>query len=156
MPQCSSLVDTMAYHETHGNLCSSVNTCSHLFTPQWLSTVFAQWQFLVEFSPSESFYFSILRAILLKLHVFAHLIKSYQTVYGLSSCIEIKMSIPQAAHTTVTMYARRTMSRSFLHFWMLLFFSLTCYPAEIALFNSPNRELSNFVQLMSIPLGAHA
>ena len=31
-------------------------------------------------------------------------------MYSLSSCIEIKMSIPQAAHTTVTMYARRVMS----------------------------------------------
>ena len=31
----------------------------------------------------------------------------------------------------------------FLHFRMLLFFSITFYPAEIAYFNSPNRELSN-------------
>ena len=50
-------------------------------------------------------------AILLKLHVFAHLIESYPTLHGLSSCIEIIMSIPQeAAHTTVTMYACRKMS----------------------------------------------
>ena len=33
---------------------------------------------------------------------------------------------------------------------MLLFFSITSYPAEIANFNSPNRELSNFVQLMEL------
>ena len=38
----------------------------------------------------------------------------------------------------------------FLHFRMLLFFSLTSYPAEIAYFNSPNRELSNGVQLMAL------
>ena len=68
-----------------------------------------QWQFLVEFFPRESCYFSILRAILLKLHIFAHLIESYRTVHGLSSCIK-KMSIPPAAHTTMTMYARRKVS----------------------------------------------
>ena len=51
----------------------------------------------------------------------------------------------------------------FLHFRMLLFFSITSYPAEIVYFNSSNGELSNGVWLstcieieMSIPLGAHA
>ena len=38
----------------------------------------------------------------------------------------------------------------FLHFLRLLFFSITCYPAEIAYFNSPNRELSNGVRLMEL------
>ena len=38
----------------------------------------------------------------------------------------------------------------FLHFWMLLFFSITPYPAEIAYFNSPNRELSNVVLLVEV------
>ena len=93
--------------QNFSHLLTLVHTCSYLFTPPWLSTLFPQWQFLVEFSPCESCYFSISHAILLKLHVFAHLIESYPTVSGLSSCIE-KMSIPQAAHTTVTMYARRT------------------------------------------------
>ena len=88
-------------------LFTPVPTCSHLFTPQWLSTLFAQWQLLVEIFPCESCYFSILRAIFLKLHIFAHLIQTYTTVYGLSSCIEIKLLIPLAAHTTVTMYASR-------------------------------------------------
>ena len=59
-----------------------------------------------------------------------------------------KISIPWVAHTAVTMYVRRTMS--FLHFRMLLFFSITSYPAEIAHFNSPNGELSNFVRLMEL------
>ena len=63
------------------------------------------------------------------------------------SCVEKKISIPRVAHTTVTMYVRRS---HFLHFRMLLFFSVTSYPAEIAHFNSPNRELSNFVQLMEL------
>ena len=58
------------------------------------------------------------------------------------------MSIPQAAHTTVTMYARRAVI--FLHFRMLLFFSLTSYPGEIAYFNSPNQELSNDVSLLEV------
>ena len=38
----------------------------------------------------------------------------------------------------------------FLHFRMLLFFSITSYPAEIAYFNSPNRELSNDVRVMEL------
>ena len=71
------------------NFLSFLHTCSHLFTAlHTLSTLFSQWQFLVEFSPCESCSFSILRAILLKLHIFAHLIKSYSTVSGLCSCIE--------------------------------------------------------------------
>ena len=38
----------------------------------------------------------------------------------------------------------------FLHFRMLLFFSITFYPAEIAYFNSPNWELSNGVRVMEL------
>ena len=69
-------------------------------------------------------------------------------VHSLSSCIEIKLSIPLAAHTAVTMYACRAVI--FLHFRVLLFFSLTSYPAEIAYFNLPNRELSNFGLVMEL------
>ena len=36
------------------------------------------------------------------------------------------------------------------HFRTLLFFSFTSYPGEIAYFILPNRELSNFVQLMEL------
>ena len=38
----------------------------------------------------------------------------------------------------------------FLHFRMLLFFSLTSYPGEIAYFNSPNGELFNGVRVMAL------
>ena len=38
----------------------------------------------------------------------------------------------------------------FWHFQKLLFFSLTSYPAEIAYFNLPNRELSIGVRLMKL------
>ena len=38
----------------------------------------------------------------------------------------------------------------FLHFRILLFFGLTCYPGEIAYFNSLNRELSNGVRVMAL------
>ena len=38
----------------------------------------------------------------------------------------------------------------FLHFQTLLFFSLTSYPAEIAYFNSPNRQLSNGARVMEL------
>ena len=143
---CSNLVKTF---QTCSRLFTPVHTCSYLFTPVHTSvtTLFMPWQFLVEFSPCESCYFSILRAILLKLHIWAHLIESYPTVHCLNSCVE-KISIPFAAHTTLTMYDRHEMS--FLHFQKLLFFSLTSYPAEIAYFNLPNQELSNFVRLMEL------
>ena len=97
---------------TCSHLFTPVHNCSHLFTTVHTSvtTLFAQWQFLVEFSPRRSCYFSILCAILLKLNIFAHLIESYPMVHGLSSCIEIKLSIPLVAHTPVTMYARHAMS----------------------------------------------
>ena len=38
----------------------------------------------------------------------------------------------------------------FLHFRTLLFFSLTCYPGEIAYLNSLKRELSNDARLMEL------
>ena len=37
-----------------------------------------------------------------------------------------------------------------LHFRTLLFFSLTSYPAEIAYFNSPNRQLCNGARVMEL------
>ena len=40
---------------------------------------------------------SVLRLILLKLHILTRLIESFPTVYGLWSCIEIEMSIPLGA-----------------------------------------------------------
>ena len=104
--------------QTCSELFTPVPTCSHLFTPQWLSTLFAQWQFLVEFSPCESCYFStmyahraisffctfkgsywpVLRPILVKLHILTRLIELFPMVYGLWSCNEIKLSIPLGAH----------------------------------------------------------
>ena len=84
--------------QTCSNLLTPVHNCSHLFTPQWLSTLFAQFQFHVELPPWQSCYFSILHPILLKLHILAGLIESFSTVYSLCSCNEIKMSIPLGAH----------------------------------------------------------
>ena len=107
-------------------LFTPVHTCSHLFAPLHTSlTIYAlramaasRWIF-----PCESRYFWILRAIFLKLHIFVHLIESYPMVYGLSSCVEKKMLIPLVAHTTVTMYVRRTMS----FFALLNVLVLKCY-----------------------------
>ena len=70
-------------------------------------------------------------------------------------------NLSEPVHNTVIMYALCAMP--FLHFWMLLFFSITSYPAEIAYFNSPYWEfptvygLWNCIEIeMYIPLGAHA
>ena len=93
---CSNLFTPV---HTCSQLFTTVHNCSHLFTPQWLFTLFAEWEFLVEFSSCESCYFSILGPILLKLQIVAHLIESFKTVYGLCSCIKIEMSIPLASFT---------------------------------------------------------
>ena len=66
---CSNLFKP--FH-TCSHMLTAVHTCSHLFTPRWISMIFAQWQFLVEFCPCESCYFLNLCATLLKLHIFAH------------------------------------------------------------------------------------
>ena len=42
--------------------------------------------------------FSVLHRFLLKLHILARLIDSFPALYGLWSCIEIKISIPRGAH----------------------------------------------------------
>ena len=43
-------------------------------------------------------YSSVLRPIQLKLHILTRLIESFPTVYGLWSCIEVKLSITPGAH----------------------------------------------------------
>ena len=94
-------VSTCSNLFTPVHICSQlftpVHTCSRLFTPHWLATLFAQWQLLIEFSPGESCFFSILRAIFLKLHIFTHLIESYPTVHGLSSCVRKKYIDPSGS-----------------------------------------------------------
>ena len=96
-----SIVHTCSHLFTPVHTCSHlftpVQNCSNSFTPQWLSTLFAQWQLLVEFFPCKSCYLSILCAIFLKLHIFAHLIESYPTVHGLSSCVEKKNIDPSGS-----------------------------------------------------------
>ena len=41
---------------------------------------------------------SVLRPILLKLHIFTRLIESFSMVYELWRCTEVKLSIPLGAH----------------------------------------------------------
>ena len=52
----------------------------------------------VIFCAFEASYSSVLRPILVKLHILTRLIESFPKVYGLWSCIEIDMSIPLGAH----------------------------------------------------------
>ena len=71
--------------------------------------------------------------------------------FGGNLCRDVETAWPnlsEPVHNTVTTYALCAMP--FLHFRMLLFFSITSYPAEIAYFNSPNRELTNGVRVMEL------
>ena len=88
--------------QTSSHLLTPVHTGSHLFTTVHTSetTLFAQLQFLVEFSPWESCYFSILDLCLVKMHILTGLIESFPTEFGMCSCNEIKMSIPLGAHAS--------------------------------------------------------
>ena len=134
---------------TCSHLFTLVHTCSHLFTPQWLSTfqnlpgpvrTCPQYSDAIRclrhafFCTFECSYSSVLRPVLLKLHILTHLIESFPTVYGMWSCIEIEMSIPLGAH------ALKALNRkSFEHGNFLVL-----HPAllKIAHFNSVNRQLS--------------
>ena len=49
------------------------------------------------FCTFERSYSSVLRPILLKLHILTRLIESFPVVHGSWSCIEIEMLIPQGA-----------------------------------------------------------
>ena len=84
--------------------------------------------------------------------------------FGGNPCRNVETAWPhlsEPAHNTVTMYALRAMP--FLHFRMLLFFSITSSPAEL---HSLTRLIESFPTVyglwscidieMSIPLGAHA
>ena len=119
-----------------------VGLISHLFGRHLvISPVLfvASWQFLLVFSPCESCYFWIFGPILLKLHILAHLIESFPTVYGLCSCIKIKMPIPLAAHSWRSSMERDS-SANFLVLRPVLL--------KNAYFSSPNRELSKGVRLV--------
>ena len=52
----------------------------------------------VIFCSFEGSYSSVLRRILVKLHVLTRLIESFPMVYGLWRYIEVKLSIPLEAH----------------------------------------------------------
>ena len=52
----------------------------------------------VIFCTFERSYSSVLRPILLKLHILTRLIDSFPMVYELWRCIEVKLSIPLGAH----------------------------------------------------------
>ena len=97
----------------------------------------------VNFYTYDSFYFPLSRPILLKLHILAHLIESFRTVYGLCGCVEIKMSIPLGP-----MLTDRRWNMSIFALSTAFISSLISHPAEIAYFSSPNRELSNGVRFV--------
>ena len=75
----------------------------------------------------------------------SHLFWLVQTCPNLSESIRTCPNL-----FTIQLPCRPVAQCHFLHFRMLLFFSLTSYPAEIAYLNSPNRELSNGVRIMEL------
>ena len=91
---------------TCSNLFKPFHTCSHLFTMVHTCSHLSNY---LRSSQNHSFSlnFSLPKAVIFQSYVlscwnckfFAHLIKSFPTVYCLCSCIEIKMSILLAAHT---------------------------------------------------------
>ena len=95
----------------------------------------------VNFCTFESCYSSVLRPILMKLHIFARIIEGFPMVYGFWRCIEVKMSIPLGAH------AFRSSMERFQH---CNFLALRPLLLENAYFSSANRELFNGVRLVEL------
>ena len=80
-----------------------LHTCSNLSKPvqtysQYSDHVCSSRN--VVFCTFECCYSSVLRPILVKLHILTSLIESFPMVYGLWSCIEIEMSITLGAHAS--------------------------------------------------------
>ena len=92
-----------------------VETCLDLRTIQWLCTLV-----YVIFCTFERSYSSVLRPILLKLHILIRLIESFPTLYSLLSCIEIEKSIHLGGHA----------QRSLIELRSPEYFSLTSCTAE--------------------------
>ena len=107
----------------------------------------------------------LLNFSLLKLHILPHLIEIFPTVYGwclrgrkvlLHTCFHLFKPVHTSSHITpirlwwCTLVPQLQFLIQFSHFKICFCFSLTSYPAEIAYFRSPNRELSNFVRLMEL------
>ena len=73
------------------------STCPNLSKPVHHTVTMCDCPTISFFYTFEFFFSSVLRLILLKLHILTRLIESFQTVYGLWSCIEKEMSIPLGA-----------------------------------------------------------
>ena len=89
------------------------------------------------FCTFECSYSSALHLILLKLHISAHLMESFPTVYHLCICTKIEISIPLGAH------AEKTIDRKMLDRRNLLV--LRPVLLKFAYFHSANQQLSNAV-----------
>ena len=157
----TALVQELKPGQNFSHLFTPVHTCSHPFTPVHicsqlftpvhtsLTTLFAQWQLLVEFFPCESCYFSILPAIFLKLHIFAHLIDSYPPVHGLSSCVE-KKNIDPSGSPYYSDHVHSSHNVLFCNFKCSYSSVLRRIQLNLHIFYSPNGELSNFARLMEL------
>ena len=80
---------------------TAVLTCPNLSEPVWTSPQYSDHvrpSRNVIFCTFECFYSSVLRRILVKLHILTRLMKSFPMAYGLWRCIEVKLSIPPGAH----------------------------------------------------------
>ena len=115
---------------TCSDLFTPVHTCSHLFTPRWLSTLFAHWQFLVEFCSCESCFFFHPTCYLVEIAYFCLPNRELSNGVWLEKLywnIKSRFLWQPILQWPCTLTAKC----HFLHFQMLLFFSLMSYPAEL-------------------------
>ena len=86
---------------THGWGKIVLHTCSDLSRLVWTNAQYSDHVLSsrnVIFCTFERSYSSVLRPILVKLHILTRLIDSFAMVHGSWSCIEIETLIPQGAH----------------------------------------------------------
>ena len=94
------------------------------------------------FCTFECSYSSVLRRILVKLHILTRLVESFPMVYRLWRCIEVRFVNPSRSPCLKTVHRKSFECGNFL--------VLCPVPLKIAYFNSANRELSNGVQVMEL------
>ena len=121
-----------------------LHTCPDLFAPQWRCQLVAQFQF----SRFKICYLSVLRCILLKLHILGRLIKSFPTPYGLCSCVEIKLLIPleaQALRSSMERGSSAVIFQSYvLSCWKMLISAqvIESFPMAYGSWSSAEEKLS--------------
>ena len=91
-----------------------VQTCQNLSEPVRNTVTMYARRAMSSFCTFQCSYSSVLRPIVLKLHILTHLMESFAMVYELWRCIEVKMSIPRRSPCLKTVQRKSFQRGTFL------------------------------------------